>query len=340
MRLFPNLRPVRIANSPCTWRAGRKGRTVLGGLAAAAVSLSGGLHPALAGDKLTVMLDWFVNPNHGPLIVAQAIGAYKRAGLDVEFVQPADPTVPPRLVAARHGDIAIGYQPVFYLQVTNGLPLTRIGVLIDKSLATLVTLQGDGVARIADLKGKRIGYNDVGGPVNLADIGTMLGTAKLSLDDVRLVNVGASLSTSLLTHRVDAVGVDRNFEMFELSDKGAKPIGFDYEKYGVPQFDDMILVVNKTTVHDPRYPRFLRAVKEGVAYIKANPEAGWKAFVRVYPGLNNKLNHDAWMFTIPYFASDPAALDKAKYIHFGQYLVSKKVIKTAPPLPAYTTELK
>jgi putative hydroxymethylpyrimidine transport system substrate-binding protein len=297
-------------------------------------------HPALAADKLTVLLDWFVNPNHGPLIVAQEIGAYKRAGLDVEFIQPADPTLPPRLVAARHGDIAIDYQPQLYQQVVNGLPIVRIGALIDKPLNTLTTLKGDGVTRIADLRGKRIGYNEVGGAVNLAEISCMLATANLTMSNVTLINVGTALSTSLLTHRVDAVGVNRNFEGLELIDKGATPIGFDYEKYGVPSYEELIMVVNKDTGRDPRYPRFLAAVKEGATYATAHPEAAWKLFIRAYPSLDNKLNHDAWMFTAPYFAANPAGLDKAKYIRFGEFLASKKVIKAAPPIASYTLELK
>jgi putative hydroxymethylpyrimidine transport system substrate-binding protein len=297
-------------------------------------------HPAAAADKLTVMLDWFVNPNHGPLIIAQEIGAYQRAGLDVTFVQPADPTIPPRLVAARHGDIAIDYQPELYQQVSNGLPLVRIGALIDKPLETLVTLKGYGVTRVSDLKGKRIGYNEVGGATNLAMIGDILANGRLTLKDVTLVNVGTALSTSLLTHRVDAVGVDRNFEAFELIDKGATPLGFDYEKFGVPTFDDLIMVVNKDTWNDPRYPRFLAAVKEGSAYITAHPQAAWQLFIHAYPNLNNKLNHDAWMFTIPYFAADPAALDKAKYIRFGQFLAAKQVIKASPPFESYAVQLK
>ncbi len=224
--------------------------------------------------------------------------------------------------------------------MANGLPILRIGALVDKSLETLVTIQGDGITKIADLKGKRIGYNEVGGAINLAQIGTMLATAHLTINDVKLVNVGTALSTSLLTHRVDAVGVDRNFEMFELADRGVKPIGFDYEKYGVPMNDDLIMIINKDTRNDPRFPRFLAAVKEGSAYIKAHPDAAWGLFIHAYPNLNNKLNRDAWNFTIPYFAADPAALDQAKYIRFGQYLAATKVIKAAPPLSALAVQLK
>jgi putative hydroxymethylpyrimidine transport system substrate-binding protein len=296
--------------------------------------------PASAADKLTVLLDWFVNPNHGPLIVAQELGAFQRQGLDVTLVQPADPTLPPRLVAAGHGDIAVDYQPQLYLQVAGGLPLARIGVLIDHDMQTLVTLKGDGVGRLADLRGKRIGYNDVGGPVERAELDQMLASAGLGPNDVTFINIGTALSTSLLTHRVEAVGVYRNFETFELRDLGAQPIGFDYEKFGVPDYDDLIFVVNKARAHDPRFRRFLAAVQEGAAYIKAHPDDAWKLFIRHYPNVNNRLNQDAWRFTTPYFASDPFALDQAKYIRYGQFLAARKVIRVAPPLSDYAVEIR
>lgn len=82
---------------------------------------------AMANDKMTVLLDWFVNPDHGPLIVAQEKGYFADAGLEVEIVAPADPSAPPKLVAAGQADIAISYQPQLHLQIAEGLPLVRIG---------------------------------------------------------------------------------------------------------------------------------------------------------------------------------------------------------------------
>ena len=295
---------------------------------------------AMAADKLTVLLDWFVNPNHGPLIVAQEIGAYKRANLEVEFIQPADPTMPPRLVAAGHGDIAINYQPQLYQQVSMGLPLLRIGSLIGDSLLSLETLEGYGITRIADLKGKRIGYNEVGGPANLASIAQMLSAANLTLNDVTLINIGTALTTSLLTHRIDAVGVDRNFEHFEMIEKGAKPIDFDYTAYGVPPSEQLIMEVNSGTVTDPRYTRFLAAVKEGAAYIKAHPEAAWTLFIHAYPDLDNALNKNAWDYTVSHFSDDPAALDRAKYQRYQDFLVKQQVIPAALPLDRIAYQLK
>ncbi|GAM60376.1 hydroxymethylpyrimidine ABC transporter [Vibrio ishigakensis] len=36
------------------------------------------------------MLDWFVNPNHGPIIIAQEKGFFAEQGLKVEIQEPAD----------------------------------------------------------------------------------------------------------------------------------------------------------------------------------------------------------------------------------------------------------
>ena len=51
--------------------------------------------PLAAQDKLTVLLDWFVNPDHATLIVAQEKGYFKAAGLDVKLIAPGDPSHSP-----------------------------------------------------------------------------------------------------------------------------------------------------------------------------------------------------------------------------------------------------
>src|SRR5687768_7845114 len=74
--------------------------------AAALLALGLSLAPASAAEKMTVLLDWFVNPDHAPLIVAKEKGFFEKHGLEVELVEPADPNLPPKLVAAGQGDIA------------------------------------------------------------------------------------------------------------------------------------------------------------------------------------------------------------------------------------------
>lgn len=294
---------------------------------------------AKAADTLSVLLDWFVNPNHAPLVVAEQIGAFSRRGLNVNLVQSADPTTPAMLVAAGHADMAISYQATLYRQVLNGLPLLRIGALQDRSLVSLCAIDGQGIKTLADLKGKKIGYNEVGGDVTLACIDRMLQSCNLSLADIQTVNVGSALTTSLLTGRIDSVTIVRNFETFEIENAGRKPLTFDYEAYGVPPLDGLIYVIQRERAGDSRFPRFLDAVREATAYLRAHPKESWKLFLRSYPDLDNTLNRNAWNYTLAYFATEPARFDRAKYAAFAQFLVDRKILAYVPNAETYAVEL-
>ena len=142
---------------------------------------------ALADDKLTVLLDWFVNPDHAPLIIAQQSGRFTDAGLNVELIAPSDPNLPPKLVAAGKGDIAVTYQPQLHIQADQGLPLVRIGTLISTPLNSLVVLRDGKIKSIADLKGKKVGFSIGGFEDSLLKV--MLNSHNVKLSEVELINV-------------------------------------------------------------------------------------------------------------------------------------------------------
>ncbi|MDJ0860031.1 MAG: ABC transporter substrate-binding protein, partial [Dinoroseobacter sp.] len=175
--------------------------------------------PALAADKFTLLLDWYINPNHGPIIVAEERGYFAEAGLEVEVIAPADPSAPPKLVAAGQGDIAVSYQIQQHLQVAQGLPLLRVGTLIATPLNCLMTLADGPIENLSDLKGETIGFSVAG--VEEALLETLLGNHGVALDDVTLVNVNFSISPSLMSGQVAAViGAYRNFELNQMEIEG------------------------------------------------------------------------------------------------------------------------
>ncbi|MFQ9621968.1 MAG: ABC transporter substrate-binding protein, partial [Enterobacteriaceae bacterium] len=106
---------------------------------------------AMANEKLTLVLDWYINPDHAPIMVAEQIGAFKAQGLDVKIVPPSDPALPPRLVAAGQADLAITYQPQVHFFADEGLPLVRVGTLINSPLNTIIALDKR-IKTPADLK--------------------------------------------------------------------------------------------------------------------------------------------------------------------------------------------
>ncbi|MEA2115501.1 MAG: ABC transporter substrate-binding protein, partial [Thermodesulfobacteriota bacterium] len=50
------------------------------------VGITGAATSAIAQEKITVLLDWFVNPDHAPLFVALERGYFANHGLDVEMI--------------------------------------------------------------------------------------------------------------------------------------------------------------------------------------------------------------------------------------------------------------
>ena len=292
---------------------------------------------AMANEKLTLVLDWYINPDHAPIMVAEQIGAFKAQGLDVKIVPPSDPALPPRLVAAGQADLAITYQPQLHFFADEGLPLVRVGTLINSPLNTVIALDKS-IKTPADLKGKKVGYSVSG--IEQATLATMAQHAHIDPQSIKLINVNFQLTSALLAGQVDAViGGYRNIEALELKLQGKAPQVMNVEDFGVPAYDELVIVANRDEIHAAKIKKFLVALQEGVTYLRAHPQETWQAFAAAHPELNTELNQQAWQQTAPLFAGNPAALDKARYEAYEQFLYNNKLVKKITPLTHYAVEL-
>ena len=296
--------------------------------------------PAFAVDKLTVILDWFINPDHGPIFVAQELGYFAAAGLEVTIIAPADANDPPKLVAAGRADLAVSYQPQLYMLVGEGLPLRRVGTLVATPLNSLVVLADGPVKSIADLKGKRIGYSVAGFEDTM--LKAMLRTHGLALTDVQLVNVNFALTPALLSGQVAGViGAFRNFELTELAMLGKSGRAFYPEEEGVPAYDELIFVAHESRVSDPKIKAFLGAIEQAVQAMINRPQETWPLFIKGdRKHLDDELNRRAWTDTLPRFAHSPAALDRNRYERFAAFMQAEGLIKTALPVERYAVEVR
>jgi putative hydroxymethylpyrimidine transport system substrate-binding protein len=286
--------------------------------------------PAMAEDKVTLLLDWFVNPDHGPVVIAEEKGYFAEEGLKVEVVAPADPSLPPRLVAAGQADLAVSYQPQLHLQIHEGLPLIRVGTLVATPLNCLLVLKDGPVATPADLKGRKIGFSVAG--VEEAILTAMLGKYGVALSDVELVNVNFSLSPALMSGQVDAViGAFRNFELNQMEIEGVEGRCFYLEEEGVPPYDELIYVANPEKMDKAVIARFLAATEKATQFIVNNPDEAWGIFSATAPELQDELNARAWVDTLPRFALRPAALDAGRYARFEAFLLEQGLIPDANP---------
>jgi len=294
--------------------------------------------PARAQEPLTVMLDWFLNPDHAPLVIARERGYFADAGLEVELIAPADPNDPPKLVAAGRADLAISYQPQLHVQVHEGLPLVRIGTLVATPLNSLVVLADGPIDALADLEGRKVGYSVGGFEDGL--LRAMLRPHGLGVDDVELINVNFSLSPSLISGQVDAViGAYRNFELNQMDIVGAPGRAFYPEEEGVPAYDELVYVAHRDRLDDERLRRFVDATERATHWLLNHPDEGWEIFKGYDPELADELNRRAWDDTLPRLALAPAALDHGRYRRFAAFLAEHGLIDEPRPVAAYAVDL-
>lgn len=125
-------------------------------------------------DKIRLGLEWFLNPDHLPLIVAKQHGIFDDFGLDVDLVEPADHWEAEEEILAGRLDVAVT-EPLHLAQdAAKGKPVlgfsrflhTDGGVMYDKSRS--------GIARPSDMCGKTISYPGSPGPGGPAIVQTMV----------------------------------------------------------------------------------------------------------------------------------------------------------------------
>jgi len=305
-------------------------------LAAPALFAAG--RPAQATEKFTVILDWLLDSNHAALFAGQHGGAFAKAGLDVDLVAPSDPDSPGRLVAAGQADLAVSYGSQINMLDSAGLPLLRVATLIDRPLNTIMAIGGRGIEKLSDLRSKTVGIS-VGG-VEEAMLNTMLQAAGVQPNEVTIVKVNYNMVAALLTRRLDAaIGAFRNAEVLQVQEMKLQPVVFLPENFGVPLYDELILVCRRDRRDDPRIARFVAALRAATAQLLASPAPLYAAFAAAHPEQGTAFGAASWNATIPAIAVDPAHLDKARYLAFQAFAVKQGIVRTSMKLEEFATQL-
>jgi putative hydroxymethylpyrimidine transport system substrate-binding protein len=231
---------------------------------------------ALAGgqQKVTLTLDWTPNPDHVGIFDARETGLFARAGLDVAVHSPSDPTAPLKLVGVGRSDLAVSYEQELFFAAARKLPVVAVAAVVPQPLNSFIAIEPQ-VKSLHDLKGRTIGIT--GAPSDYATLDTALRSAGLTRKDLKVITVGYNLLPALLAHRVDVVlGAYRNVEGIQLRLRGLHPTVIPVDRAGVPTYDELVLVANKTRLrNEPGYRsevrRFVAAFLAGTADARRHP---------------------------------------------------------------------
>ncbi len=269
-----------------------------------------------AAEPLSLTLDFYPNPDHAGIYMAEKLGYFEDAGLDVSIDTPADPAAPIKLVAAGRTDLAISYEPEVLLAREEGLDVIAVGAVVDQPLTSLIWLKKSGIGGVAGLRGKTIATAGI--PYQDAYLETILARAKLTPADVKTVNVGYGLLPALVGGRAQAMlGGFRNVEGVDLRLRGKDPVVTPVDQLGVPTYDELVLVANRERLEeDPEAIRlFLGALARGTAAAVESPGASTEALLAANNDLDPKLTRAEVDATLP-LLSESGEMDPAKWKAF------------------------
>jgi putative hydroxymethylpyrimidine transport system substrate-binding protein len=283
-------------------------------------------------EPLTVMLDWFPNADHVGIYQALADGDFAKAGLDVHVQIPSDPATPLKLLAAGKVDAAISYEPELLLARNQNIPLVSVAAPVQKPLTSIVSLGSKHITSPANLKGKRVG--DAGIPYQHAYLTTILARAGVSERSVKDINVGENLVPAMLSGRVDAtLGAYWNVEAIQLAQLHKHPNVIHMEEVGVPDYDELVVVVRKNTIinHPDVVRRFVQALARGYEAVRRNPQEGVDNLVHASSGLDSKLQLASVKATLPaFFPTNPANpwgwQDPKQWAAYGRWMLDHHLI--------------
>ena len=248
--------------------------------ASAAATASGSSSSAVAPNpaKPTVLLDWFPNPDHASLYLAQSQGDFTSAGLQgVTLQAPSGNQDALKLVSTGSMALGISYEPNVVTAASQGLDVEAVAALISTPLNTLLISSQSGIKNIKGLAGKKIGTD--GNPVDTAVLNTILKKNGVTPSSTQQIAVNQGLIPAMLSGNVQAIiGGYRNVEAIQLKLKGQTPVQYDIEKVGVPTYDELVIVAQKSKLaSDPGYAAmvrdFLAALAKGDAAAQASPSA-------------------------------------------------------------------
>ena len=136
--------------------------------------------------KITFVLDWTPNTNHTGLYVAQELGYFKEAGLEVEIVQPPEDGAEV-LVASGKAQFGVSFQdslaPAFAGE--NPLPITAVASVIQHNTSGIISRKGEGMDSPKGMEGHT--YATWNGAIELATLKEVVEADGGNYDKIELI---------------------------------------------------------------------------------------------------------------------------------------------------------
>ncbi len=282
-------------------------------------------------DEVTITLDWTPNTNHAGLYVAQELGFFKEAGLNVKIEQPGQ-AITDQIVATGKSHFGISYQENVIRARSEGLPLVSIAAVIQHNTSGFAALKTSGIKTPKDFEGKRYGSWD--SPSEIAILKHVMQSSGADFNKVKIISgVYDFFST---------IGKDADFEWIFYGWDGveAQRRGIDLDYLPLRDLNPIFNYYTPVIISSEKYlndnqdvvKRFMKAVSRGYQYCIDEPGKAADIMVKLVPELNKDQVQVSLAYLANEFKSDATTWGMQKsevWYSFANWMSDEKLIPSS-----------
>lgn len=262
--------------------------------------------PALAADKVTLMLNWYLYGEHAPFFYGIEKGYYAAEGIDLSIQEGRGSGLTTQAVAAK--DVLFGYVdvPTMMRVAIKGAPVIAVGVLLQKSPMSVMAFADKNIRKPEDIKGKIVAITPGGSNEQIWP----LFLKKTGLKESDFTTVAGDPETkvnAVINGRADMVlGYPMDQGMKILDATGKKVYAIKFSDYGINLVSSGIIVQKDTLKDNPAIVRrFMAATSKAVEAAVRDPTAAVDAMLKTNPKAGKRPTLvEGFEQTIPFYKDD------------------------------------
>lgn len=281
-------------------------------------------------QKVTFVLDWGANTNHAGVFVAQKLGYYEEAGLDVTIADaPEDGAT--ALVASGGAQFGVDFQDSLAPALNQGLPVTAVAAIIQHNTSGIVSKKGKGITSPKGLEGKTYATWDM--PVEQAILKSIVETDGGNFSKVNLVPSTVTDVISALESNIDAVWI-----YYAWDGIAAKVKGYETDYITIrdidPVFDyytPVIIGNNDFLSQNPETAKkFMAATAKGYEYAIENPKEAAGILLESAEGLDEDIVYESQEWLADQYKAEVEQwgyIDPQRWNAFYQWLNENNLVE-------------
>jgi NitT/TauT family transport system substrate-binding protein len=267
--------------------------------------------PAMAADKVTLMLNWYVYGEHAPFYYGKEKGIYAKEGIDLEIQEGRGSGTVTQVVAAKTMNFGYVDVPTMMRAAVKGAPVTSVGIALQTSPMSAMGFVEKNIKKPADIKGKTVATTPGDSmsqiwPLFLKKTGLKEGDFKIvSGDATTKLNAVINGQADLLLGYV----MDQSMKIKDATGKDVFPIKF--ADYGINLVSSGI-IVNKDYLkeNEALVRRFMAATVKSIEEASKHPKEAAQSILNANPkGGKIETLTQGFELTIPLY-KDPTGKSK------------------------------